>query len=224
MHCPHCCFSCTKNGEDMSLATFRNVLKFYAHGYTPERITIGGGEPTLHKCFRKIIQLAINLKVSDTNKNLEIPGIVTNGSIPEQAFYLLNLARQQKLSVSLSLDEYHDPISPEVKKAFKLAEKNSNFIGIKCVESHQVVGVGRAKKWAPPPSCCTSAGPTIEPNGDIRYCGCENSFIVGNVNTGLRNEEMYMICKLEAECQKRLEKWKRHQLKKINRTYYFIKI
>lgn len=219
MHCDHCCFSCTTNGEDMSLDTFRNALNFYALKYTKANLTIGGGEPTLHKCFHSIILRAVNLKIFDSEKNLKIPDIVTNGSIPEQAFYLLNLARQKKLIVALSLDKYHDPIAPEVEKAFKLAEKHSDFIQIKNVESHQVVGVGRAAKWAIPPSYCLYNGPTIEPNGDIRYCGCENAFIVGNVNTGLRNEEMYIICKREAACGRKLEKWKRHQLEKISQSY-----
>ncbi len=45
MSCEHCCYSCTHEGEDMSLETFRNCLGF------DEYNTLGGGEPTIHPLF-----------------------------------------------------------------------------------------------------------------------------------------------------------------------------
>lgn len=52
MFCEHCGFSCTAEGEDMSMEVFERTLQVFEGSY----ITIGGGEPTLHpKIFEMVL-------------------------------------------------------------------------------------------------------------------------------------------------------------------------
>jgi len=55
MSCAHCCFSCTTQGEDMSIETFKNCLEF-----DNEYIILGGGEPTIHPLFWQLLGLSIS--------------------------------------------------------------------------------------------------------------------------------------------------------------------
>ena len=45
MTCCHCAYSCTAEGEDMSMDTFRRAIDFM-HEWGEEPISIGGGERT----------------------------------------------------------------------------------------------------------------------------------------------------------------------------------
>jgi len=57
MHCAHCGMSCTAQGEDMSLQTFRQALE-----YSEDTVAIGGGEPTIHPLFwQKMTETALAL-------------------------------------------------------------------------------------------------------------------------------------------------------------------
>jgi len=60
MHCDHCGFACTNQGEDMSLSTFEQALDIAADD---SNIDIGGGEPTIHPHFWKMLGLSLATKV-----------------------------------------------------------------------------------------------------------------------------------------------------------------
>lgn len=201
MACPHCMYSCTNDGENMSLKTFKNALKLYRLPIIHSSLHLGGGEPTLHKCFRTMVRLAMRAsKPTEWLPSLPAPPlrppcIITNGSQTQKVFYLLNLASQQLVQVALSLDKYHAPIDPQVVKAFKRQEKiDPSYISIKCAE-HKEIKAGRCTWGRPIPPCPGDL--CVEPNGDINYCSCPDSFKVGNVNGGFSDASLrqYLISK-----------------------------
>ena len=115
MNCPHCCFAYGrnhKNAKDMPFEMFKKIVDDYSP-LIRERdwyIALGGGEPTLHPKFWKILTYALSKG---------FPWLATNGSKKEDALMLCDLAKKGKISVALSQDEWHDPIDPEVIEAFQ---------------------------------------------------------------------------------------------------------
>ena len=101
MTCAHCCYSATKDGEDMPIKVFKKILdKWYREiecgdGY----VTLGGGEPTLHPEFWDMVELAWKYGT---------PWMVTNGSNKKAALLIADLAKKGYLHGVLSLDKWHD--------------------------------------------------------------------------------------------------------------------
>jgi hypothetical protein len=94
--CPHCVDSGIINtGKRLETQSLLNSIDFLVQNGLLSVILIGGGEPTLHKGFEKIVEF---LKL----KNLQV-GIVTNGSNLKP---LINIASilEKKDWVRLSLD------------------------------------------------------------------------------------------------------------------------
>lgn len=183
MTCSHCCFSCTKDGEDMSLETFRTALGFN------HDITLGGGEPTLHKHFDTILLESLAGTIQTGN----LLDVITNGSITKSALILASLTKSKLLRAQLSLDVFHDEIDSVVVEAFEDTP----------LVNHQPVGVrnttreiaprprGRAlslvssiKRSRPSGLDCMCTDPFVKPNGDIVQCGCKGSPKIGSVENG----------------------------------------
>lgn len=167
MECEHCCYSCTAQGEDMSIETFKNALKFDS-----ECVSIGGGEPTVHPKFWEFIGYALG--------NCEYVWLATNGKIRETALSLAKLNKKEVLTCELSQDEYHEPIDLDVVKAFEKSIRDITHGG-----TTFPMFEGRAKdiidkEYATPGCVCESI--FVCPNGDVKPCGCADSPIVGNVN------------------------------------------
>lgn len=57
MHCDHCCYSCTSVGEDIQLKTYEKALELTE--WHSDYLSIGGGEPTLHKDFWTILGMSL---------------------------------------------------------------------------------------------------------------------------------------------------------------------
>jgi hypothetical protein len=165
--------SCTKKGEDMSLKTFRNALK-----YGDEYNTVGGGEPTLHPFFWQMLMEAI--AVSDV-------WMATNGSLTEIALALAGLAKKGVLGVALSLDEFHDPISPKVVEAFTKDMTKTAYGSFYADDdkretrnvSGNLIKAGRCKDGK---EGCICEDMIVKPNGIVKACGCKDAPIFGNVN------------------------------------------
>ena len=180
MTCEHCCFACTAKGEDMTLATFRNAIKFSTE--YDDIISLGGGEPTIHPRFWEILGLAMG--------NFESVWLATNGKKTEIALALAKMASKGAVACRLSLDDYHDPIDPRVEAAFDKGNHRHDSREVFDARdiSHgaesiggQLVNAGRCD-WGMDDCACPEI--FIKPNGDIRICGCDDSPVVGNVNAG----------------------------------------
>lgn len=103
--------------------------------------------------------------------------------------------QEDKLTVALSLDYFHDKINANI---VNLWNKNANIHGrshfeIRNVSNH-VIAVGRAKKtgagWE---EGCVCSDIMIKPTGKIRLCGCVNSPVIGHVDTGIENHWQNII-------------------------------
>ena len=177
MTCSHCCFSCTKDGEDMSLETFRAALK------PGIDITLGGGEPTLHKHFNTMLLESLAV----TRLNVNILDIITNGSITRRALLLASLSKSKLIVAQLSQDRYHDPIDPIVVEAFKGTPLvNSLPTGVRNTTAEKSPSPrGRAITLLSPKPLrgfdCMTLSIFVKPNGDIRQCGCDGSPVIGHV-------------------------------------------
>jgi MoaA/NifB/PqqE/SkfB family radical SAM enzyme len=183
MECGHCGFSCTAEGDDMTLETARiAIVHFESDG-----LTIGGGEPTIHPAFWELFGLCVG--------SSDYLFMVTNGKETEKALALARLAERGVLSCDLSIDPYHEPIDDRVYEAFK--KRSSEFYtrfgkdgrGIRDT-SNNIVSVGRAWNWGYEEGCiCEDL--FITPKGDVKPCGCEDSPILGNVNDPAFDSDVY---------------------------------
>ena len=188
MLCPHCCFSCTAKGTDMTMEIFRAALELVGDDY----ICIGGGEPTLHPKFWELICEAISYA--------DDVWLATNGKRKKMALKLAKLAKKGVIGCRLSLDEYHDEIDEEVIDAFKdgipevwgAEQEYRKKTGDKrkaTKPGNSIMRCGRARKWTQRdyPSvrmykACPSSGDfLIHPKGNVRQCGCGNAKVIGTV-------------------------------------------
>lgn len=174
MECAHCCFSATRQGEDMPMDTLKKALSL-ASSYG-DFITLGGGEPTVHPKFWEMV--GVVLGSADTEYP---PLIVTNGKKTKTALQLAALAKRGVLQVDLSQDGYHDPIDNVVINAFKVDRRfrgydsgsTTDLRGIRNVEE-RIISVGRAIKTNVGfEEGCACEDLTIAPDGTIYSCGCK---------------------------------------------------
>jgi MoaA/NifB/PqqE/SkfB family radical SAM enzyme len=175
MSCLHCCNSCRPGkGKHMALETALRALSLNA-GYGGY-VTIGGGEPTLHPEFRRVLIEAIAAQEDEGTVH-----VITNGSIEKEALFLAKLARSQVIGAELSWDQWHDRrlVSDRVEKAFKAMK------AIRDVD-YNLVPQGRAKKEHigdhKREMDCVCSDLVVTPDGTIRRCGCTNAKRYGNVN------------------------------------------
>lgn len=186
MKCGHCCFSCEPGkGEHMTMETFHKALPWLSGHY----FTIGGGEPTIHPDFDRI--LIESLSVCKERQQL---CVITNGTHKQRSLALAYLAYGGAILAELSQDSYHDydMVSDEVRKAFGVMVRNA--------DGREVV-TGRFAEdnyMEPNYENCVCSDRIIEPNGLIRYCGCDNSPIIGNVDNGI--EEEYLEYTYKHDC------------------------
>jgi hypothetical protein len=107
--------------------------------------------------------------------------LATNGKKADDAIKLANLANGSEVfSVTLSQDRWHEPISQRVVQTFKA--KNLEIRSVT-----EPIAEGRAKEWGTEGDCICSET-FITPSGDIKWCGCSDSPIVGNVFDGIKPE------------------------------------
>jgi organic radical activating enzyme len=152
----------------MSLETFERALN-----WGDEYICIGGGEPTLHKEFEKMLLMAI------AHPDVEQAAVITNGTHVRRAELIAGLNDKGLIFGEMSSDSYHDNgmVKEEVLSAFHYKVRNT--------ERH-LIRVGRAKTVLDEGCTVTCIGedPHVLPSGDITQCGCPGAPIVGNVYSG----------------------------------------
>lgn len=191
MLCDHCCGDYGPEGEDMEMHVFKEALNL-CDAWGMESISLGGGEPTVHPQFWEMVGLALTYPFSIW--------MATNGKRKKDALRLLQMVRDDKLSVDLSMDIWHEEISYEVSDAFRTYEKRARYTGNHAARIRDItsgihsapIRAGRAAKllsdWDLRDDC-VCAGMMTLPNGDIKACGCEDSPIVGNVWEGIGTEK-----------------------------------
>ncbi|MFA5234782.1 MAG: hypothetical protein WC390_10315 [Sulfurimonas sp.] len=188
--------SATKRGEDMSWETFKCAVDM-ADEYG-EYITLGGGEPTLHPDFDRMLMYAI------AHANVYI---VTNGSQTDRALALAALAKRGVIGCALSQDVWHDPIDESVVKAFtkkpfiKYNEVDNDEREIRDIgryfngKTSGVFRQGRAARRIFVENNLTEIGcacenePFVRPSGKVYQCGCKNSPCRGDVFNGFSSED-----------------------------------
>lgn len=171
MHCAHCAFGCTSHGEDMPWEVFKAVVK------EEKYFTIGGGEPTLHPQFEKFLLYAI--------ANCESVWLATNGSQTDISLALAKMTKLGIISCVLSQDKWHDPIKPEVVKAFtknkEILSYNNQMNDLREIRTvTNPIQSGRCT-WGEAECPCEDL--FIRPSGDIHWCGCINAPKLGNIST-----------------------------------------
>lgn len=182
----------------MPMNVFEAAVKL-AYEWDSEFVYIGGGEPTMHPKFFKMLEFLLNYGFD----NVEM---TTNGSmtkVMKRLFRILHgedsrIYLAKRLGIAVSLDKYHDPIDPEieqmVRKAVEVRRKHMGdlindypYVHIKSFrEDAKVVSAGRAKvNNLNSIDSCACDGMFVKPSGNVHFCGCENSPIIGNVFDGI---------------------------------------
>ena len=200
MKCQHCCFDCTSKGQDMTRANFDAALSLVNEDNgISNLVTIGGGEPTLHKLCMDFVWQAIRQTMeSSYSVGMSIVGLVTNGSVESKAVELARLAEQGLLSARLSYDTYHDTsmVSDRVKHAFGVGDKRDAFSrrnsererDLRVVNEwrYLITPHGRALEneiynhpYSKVGDCCCK-GLFVTPDGTIWQCGCRK-VVLGHV-------------------------------------------
>jgi len=219
MSCDHCCYNCTNKGDDMSWETMVDAVAF-TRDYT-ECISIGGGEPTLHPRFFNFLKICLEdfdyvwmaTNGSRTDSMFRLSNIIDREDYPEctceeddpeefeeygclchEKMDLDVIYQEDKLSVALSQDCFHDPIS---KTVVNLWNRRANTHGPSHYEIRDVtramsgvIAQGRAKTtgsgWNEDDCVCSDL--IIQPDGKIKICGCEDAPIIGDIWSGIGAE------------------------------------
>lgn len=175
----------------MPFSAFKKVLDRWHLDILEHKktITIGGGEPTTHPDFWNIL---------DYTMTYGRPVLATNGKKTKDALLLEAMARKGKIGVTLSLDEWHEPIDDKVIRAFK-----KGMVYFKSLKSWDTIygkkpdkrairivtrPVNRGKwKWHTKKDettgCCRV--PRVKPDGVIKLCSCMEAPVMGTVEDGI---------------------------------------
>jgi len=174
MTCAHCGFACTNRGRHMPFDTFKAAIDC-----NDGAVTLGGGEPTLHPDFEKMLFYAL--------ANVDFVTVITNGSITDTALALARMANDECFCAQLSQDEYHDPIDERVVRAYERMGGTRNT-----TRYHQPVREGRCT-WGVE-GCICNGDPFVRTNGIVYQCGCARSIKVGDVFNGFEGLDEEWIC------------------------------
>jgi organic radical activating enzyme len=220
MHCSHCCYSCDMKGKHGDYQTIINAINFASEYYGDESISIGGGEPTLHPRFFDILRhcletfdyvwLASNGSQTDTMFRLAniIDGVdfiddyecdCDPDDLEDEDYECdcwMNaqdnaIYQEDKLSVALSQDCFHDPIDERIVDLWTKranVHRHSNFeIRDVTRSKNGVIAQGRAAEtgsgWNTDDCVCSDI--IIKINGDLKLCGCDNAPVIGNIWDGI---------------------------------------
>jgi len=213
MKCPHCCYSCSTRGKHADWATIVDAVAFTRE--YDENISIGGGEPTLHPRFFDILKLCLEdfdyvwmaTNGSQTDTMLRLSNIIDTEDYPEcdcadelepeeieeygclchEKIEFGGIYQEDKLSVALSLDCFHDPIDERIETMWKSRAKRHQHSHYEVRDvSRSVIAEGRAKRtgsgWE---EGCVCEDMLIRPDGKVKLCGCARSPIIGDIWNGI---------------------------------------
>lgn len=192
----------------MSLNQIRRALELNAkHG---EHMMLGGGEITLHPEFEKIMAMVVS--ICPPKNGDPTVGIITNGSITDKALFINDMGAKGLINASLSYDQFHDPIDPNVTAIFKARQERSWRTilngNIHTGKTTSLINSGRAKnlksEYDLRDDCCCSAV-SLYPSGIGRMCGCANSTVITrNFMEDFQTE--YRVDGYKYSCYKRYNK------------------
>jgi MoaA/NifB/PqqE/SkfB family radical SAM enzyme len=183
----------------MSLRTFRAALK-----HNTGQVTLGGGEPTLHRDFERMLLEAMAHPYMEADCGGVL--VITNGSHKRRARMLFQLAKSGGIHAELSRDDYHDEVDEETAEMWETeaarvdkSHRSWNHceisrVGIRnTTECREPIANGRARTELGYEKdenyTCPCDGIVVKPNGDVYACGCDDSPKIGDVFNGFTPPE-----------------------------------
>jgi len=200
----------------MPFDMFREIVEKWIDVFKKrgQPVPLGGGEPTLHPKFWKMISFAHSLGLT--------PWLATNGSDKETTLMLCELAKKGLVGVALSIDKWHDPIDEEVVETFRdgLTRINRHYYeywtnknGEDCTDCNRDLREirttlipykgGRANNLPEAVELCPCAGIKFEPTGEMIACGCEGSPQIGDYKKGITAGNEWKYYDIVMGCYKR---------------------
>jgi len=179
----------------MSWDTFLGALSFAAE--YGEYVMLGGGEITLHPKFRQMVDHIIQHTALDlhmvTNGGKAVDGVSRN--VRWLIDYVDSGMTNDRLSVELSLDKFHDPVEDDIvlewfTRYVRHPGGYSTHQRVRDVGDRKLARVGRAKdlpladyEWQDPipERQCVCQDFQVYPDGRIMACGCDDSPRLGSV-------------------------------------------
>jgi len=195
MACAHCGFSCSANhGKHMDMWTFQKALDF-ALDLGEETIELGGGEPTLHPHFFKILRRSMAvcdvwLATNGSRKNtmLRMANIMDMEDYgeDENEYDAIVMRHDHNLAVDLSTDSYHDrsKVDDYVWNLWHRRAASHNFSSFRIRNNDgKIIDAGRAikTKCAQDYGGCIIPAMMIEPDGTIKACSRPGAPKMGTV-------------------------------------------
>jgi organic radical activating enzyme len=219
MKCDHCCYSCSNRGKHGEYNTIVDAVAFIRE-YSDETISIGGGEPTLHPRFFDILKMCLEdftyvwmaTNGSQTETMYRLAEIIDGNDLYHQLdqmgcecdpddledgyecdchdYFEDYIYQEDKLSVALSLDPWHDPIDERIVDLWtrRANQHRHSHFEIRDVSKSMngAIAEGRGKRtgaaWA---EGCVCPDFIIRIDGSIKLCGCSGSPVIGDVWRGI---------------------------------------
>lgn len=229
MRCDHCCFACGPKGSTLWPSTGVTSMPWEVFTRAVDMsldyedcLVLGGGEPTLWKEFRRGLSY-LDEVVQYGHSVL----MITNGTRERNTFaYIRHMEKAREydqgewnLSVSYN-DGYHDERMMSEKvyywcadRVHRIKERNKREYSHVYDDTFRTVTRihrnGRAEGLDLPDFVegCGCSGPIVRPSGEIRFCGCRNSPIIGSIQDGLFGDGG-----IRADCWAEIEEEERQEV------------
>jgi len=196
----------------MSFSLFKLILEKFSNKIKEKSkfIILGGGEPTVHPEFWNFFSYSLQCGE---------PWLATNGKLVDDVLALGNIAKKGLATVVLSQDKWHEKIDESVTSFFyeNMNKKEGEWIQWEPEDKndHRIIRTiinpytsGRYKNGK---KDCVCKLIKVEPNGNIRGCGCEDSVTIGNVYDGIFEEysevPFFDTCSKWWKFDKDIKKW-----------------
>jgi hypothetical protein len=188
-----------RTGEDMLPYVFSAAWRL-ADNYD-DYVTLGGGEPTLSRHFRKIFKYLCDDITHDDDKFVLV---ITNGSRYRNTMLMIKEFERQRdygdkewleLEMSDPYDGYHDPskVDYRIQAWFERHPRRSGSTYLQYTtprfrRSKVVTAQGRGVNIPGAEPGCACEDRVVQPDGLIRVCGCKDAPIIGDVWEGYSDE------------------------------------
>lgn len=209
MTCDHCGYNCNMKGKHGEFETICKAIAFARDNFGNESISIGGGEPTMHPDFFKILDYCLN--------EFDYVWLATNGNFTDKMWRLSNIInncdyesfddyctcetdeerdncdcypkgviyQENKLTVALSLDPWHNPIDERLKNHWIKQSSQHKHSGFEIRDvSRNISANGRGKNLTDKKGCLCS-DIVCKPDGKLKLCGCNNAPKIGDICNGI---------------------------------------
>jgi len=186
MACGHCCYSCAPGkGAHMDFEHFKMAVDAIAD--FSECIALGGGEPTIHPDFFRMLDYVMEHRCPYRGgHSFYCVCVITNGKATGRARKLIRRYETQgerwgydsehdRLSIELSRDQYHDPIHPDIVEWYSRPRRAPgawyarNFIRNTTAELPPKMN-GRGADLPDAVDECIGCGLECDPDGKIYAC------------------------------------------------------